>query len=310
MSAPLALSGGNPDTLKYFGTDGEGRKSNVVTGVYTFYPIPDIEVYFKRPANWSTNVRIHYFNAQPAGSLTASAWPGVAMTKVCGDWYRYRFSGVTSVGIVFNDGAGKQTADLTATQTNWYNNGWLNANPGITKPEAKFSADPGTIGIAPFSVTFNGSLSTACNGVQSYEWSFGNGQTGSGAQPTTIFSTPGTYTITLTVTDNEGQQGVTTGQVTVSAAAEGFWVYFKKPAAWANTVKIQYSGRMPGNTSIAFPGENMLQHCGPWYKYYFTNTDSYRHYFQRWWRQPVCRAASQPGNQFYRQPKSAGCATG
>lgn len=271
-TAAISLSGGNPDTLKYFGTDAEGRKSNVVTAVYSFYPIPDIEVYFKRPANWSTNVRIHFFNGQPAGSLSASTWPGVLMTKVCGDWYRYKFSGVTSIGIVFNDGAGKQTADLTATQTNWYNNGWLGTNPGITKPEANFSADPGLTGTAPFNVTFNGSLSTACNGVQGYEWDFGNGQSGSGAQPTTVFATPGTYNVTLTVTDNEGQKGTLTKQVKVNAATEGFWVYFKKPATWANTVKIQYSNRNPGNTSIPFPGENMILHCGPWYKYYFANT--------------------------------------
>lgn len=268
----IPLAGGSPDTLKYFGTDSEGRKSNVVTAVYTFYPIPDIVVYFKRPANWGTNVRIHFFNAQPAGSLTASAWPGVVMTRVCGDWYRYTFSGVTSIGLVFNDGAGKQTADLTATKTNWYNNGWLGTDPGITKPEANFGADPGLTGTAPFNVTFNGGLSTACNGVQAYEWNFGNGQTGSGAQPTTTFSSPGDYQVTLTVTDNEGQQGVTTKQVKVTAAAAGFWVYFKKPAAWANTVKIQYSNRNPGNLSNAFPGENMTLHCAPWYKYFFANT--------------------------------------
>lgn len=270
--AAIPFSGGSPDTLKYFGTDAGGMKSNVVTAIYTFYPIPDIEVFFKRPANWSTNVKIHYFNAQPVGSLTPSTWPGVAMTKVCGDWYRYKFSGVTNIGIVFNDGAGKQTADLTATQTNWYNNGWLGTDPGITKPEANFGADPGLTGTAPFNVTFNGGLSTACNGVQSYEWDFGNGQTGSGAQPTTVFTTPGNYNVSLTVTDNEEQKGTITKQVKVTSASEGFWVYFKKPAGWANSVKIQYSNRNPGNTSNAFPGDNMTLHCGPWYKYFFANT--------------------------------------
>jgi PKD repeat protein len=196
------------------------------------------------------------------------------MEKVCGDWYRYRFSGITSVGIVFNDGAGRQTADLVATQTNWYNNGWLGADPGITLPEANFSADPGLSGTAPFTITFNGALSTSCNGVQSYEWDFGNGQTGSGVQPTTIFTEPGNYVVTLTVTDNEGQKGSTTRTVSVQGAAAGFWVYFKKPNAWANSVKIQFTNRNPGNQSIAFPGVDMLPHCGDWYKYFFANTEA------------------------------------
>lgn len=271
-TTPLALSGGDPDTLKFFGTDAEGRKSNVLQAVYTFYPIPDIVVYFKRPANWTTNVRIHFFNAQPAGALANSVWPGQAMTKVCGDWYMYRFSGVTSIGIVFNDGAGRQTADLSTNKTNWFQGTWLGADPGITRPNAGFSADPGFSGTAPFSVTFNGSLSTACNGIQSYEWIFGNGQTGSGAQPTTTFNDPGTYPVKLIVTDNEGQKDSLTRNIQVTSATEGFWVYFRKPNAWANTVKIQYSNRMPGNQSIAFPGDNMIQHCGPWYKYFFANT--------------------------------------
>nr|MCU0388760.1 starch-binding protein [Chitinophagaceae bacterium] len=273
-TAPLALSGGDPDTLRFFGTDAEGRKSNVVKAVYTFYPIPDIIVYFKRPANWGTNVRIHFFNAQPAGSLANSVWPGQSMTKVCGDWYMYRFSGVTNIGIVFNDGAGRQTADLSTNKTDWYNGSWLGADPGITKPNVNFSADPGFSGSAPFAVTFNGSLSSACNGIQSYEWIFGNGQTGSGAQPTTTFSDPGSYPVKLIVTDNEGLKDSLTRNVQVTSAAEGFWVYFKKPASWANSVKIQYSNRMPGNQSIAFPGENMIQHCGSWYKYFFANTSA------------------------------------
>ncbi len=271
-TAPINLSGGSPDTLQFFGTDAEGRKGNVVKAIYSFFPIPDIIVYFKRPANWGANVRIHHFNAQPAGSLANSSWPGVAMTRVCGDWYMYRFSGVTSTGIVFNDGAGRQTADLSANKTNWYNGAWLGSDPGITKPQAAFSANPGLTGTAPFTVTFNGSLSTACNGVLGYEWSFGNGQTGNGAQPTTTFSSQGSYPVKLIITDNEGQKDSITQTIQVNPAAEGFWVYFKKPANWAGTVKIQYSNRHPGNLSNAFPGDNMTLHCGSWFKYFFANT--------------------------------------
>ena len=271
-TAPITLSGGDPDTLQFFGVDAEGRVSEIQKTIYTYYPIPDITVYFKRPANWSTNVRIHYFNTQPAGVLAPTSWPGLPMEKVCGDWYKFTVSGVTSLGIVFNDGAGKQTADLATTTTRYYDNGWLNNTPNITAPIAAFEAQPGLTGAAPFTVTFNGSLSTACNGVQSLNWNFGNGQTGSGPQPVTTYSNPGSYTVTLTVTDNSGEQVSTSQTITVTAAPTGFWVYFKKPDDWAAPIRLRYYNRLPGNSGIAAPGEAMVQHCGPWYKYYFANT--------------------------------------
>lgn len=273
-SGPIALSGGNPDTLKYIAIDAEGRQGEVQTGVYTYFPIPDITIYFKRPANWGTGVRIHYWNAQPANVLAATAWPGLPMTRVCGDWYSFRFSGVTSVNIVFNDGAGRQTGDLSATATAYYDNGWLNTAPDIEAPVANFSATPGLTGTAPFEVTLNGSLSTACNGITSYTWNFGNGQTGAGAQPTTVFATPGIYSVQLTVTDNAGKASVVSRTLTVNAAAAGFWVYFKRPANWGTNIRLRYWNRMPGNTSITAPGEAMTPHCGLWYKYFFANTSA------------------------------------
>ncbi|HRT88456.1 MAG TPA: PKD domain-containing protein, partial [Anaerohalosphaeraceae bacterium] len=44
-------------------------------------------------------------------------------------------------------------------------------------------------------------------GIASYEWSFGGGVTGSGANVSHAFTTAGYKTVTLTVTDNEGSTG-------------------------------------------------------------------------------------------------------
>src|SRR5256885_5282891 len=39
---------------------------------------------------------------------------------------------------------------------------------------------------------------------RSYAWTFGDGQSASGATPMHLYTTPGTYTVTLTVTDARG----------------------------------------------------------------------------------------------------------
>lgn len=51
--------------------------------------------------------------------------------------------------------------------------------------------------------------------VASYAWDFGDGKTGSGARPTHTYEEPGTYTVVLTVTDDDGETAERTEQVAV-----------------------------------------------------------------------------------------------
>lgn len=69
--------------------------------------------------------------------------------------------------------------------------------------------------------TFNGSGSTDPDGtVTSHAWNFGDTTTGSGATTSRTYTTPGTYPVTLTVTDNAGATSVpVTTNVTVTAPA-------------------------------------------------------------------------------------------
>jgi PKD repeat protein len=62
-------------------------------------------------------------------------------------------------------------------------------------------------------VSFTGASSTG--GISAYAWKFGDGATGSGAKPKHTYSKPGTYTVTLTVTDAAGFTSTRTLKVVV-----------------------------------------------------------------------------------------------
>jgi PKD repeat protein len=78
-------------------------------------------------------------------------------------------------------------------------------------PKANFSFTPASPVAAGTTVTFDASSSTAPNGatIVSYSWNFGDSSAlvnGSSSTATHTYTTPGTYTITLTVTDSTGRQ--------------------------------------------------------------------------------------------------------
>lgn len=76
--------------------------------------------------------------------------------------------------------------------------------PPNQAPVAAFSLSPAS-GTAPLPVSFDGSGSADPDGsIVDYAWDFGDGDTGSGQTTTHTYTTPGTYTPSLTVTDNDG----------------------------------------------------------------------------------------------------------
>lgn len=82
-------------------------------------------------------------------------------------------------------------------------------------PTAAFTAAPNGV-----SVAVDGSASTDPDGtIQSYAWTFGDGATATGRSASHTYAVSGTYTITLTVTDNVGATNSVTKAVTVAGNA-------------------------------------------------------------------------------------------
>ena len=117
--------------------------------------------------------------------------------------------------------------------------------PPMNQPPVA-DADGPYSGYVGYVVSFDGSDSYDTDGsITNYTWDFGDGSTGYGVSPTHIYTSPGTYIVTLTVKDNLGSTGTNTTTATIiEKPAEG-----KEPIADANGL---YHGLT--NQTIVFDG--------------------------------------------------------
>jgi len=91
---------------------------------------------------------------------------------------------------------------------------------GNIRPSASFTASP-TSGTAPLAVDFDASDSSDPDGsISSYNWSFGDGSTGTGVATSHTYNTAGTYTVHLTVIDGQGGTGSITQIIQVNTSGQ------------------------------------------------------------------------------------------
>ena len=166
----------------------------------------------------STNAATATFDAtassDPDGTIAGYAWDFGDGTNGTGATpsHTYSVSGTYHVKLTVTDNGGatgSTTNDVSVTV------------PANQPPTASFTATPTNL-----SVAFDGSGSSDPDGsIASYSWDFGDGSAaGSGVTPQHTYAAPGTYQVTLTVTDNQGATGSVTKAVTVTSvvAADAF----------------------------------------------------------------------------------------
>ena len=118
--------------------------------------------------------------------------------------HTYATGGTYVVQLVVTDNDGHQSAPFQTSVT----------VSGSPPPTASF-----TVGGTGLTADFDGSGSSDPGGlIVSYAWNFGDSATGTGSKPSHKYAAPGTYTVQLTVTDNDGNVASTTNPVTVAPA--------------------------------------------------------------------------------------------
>ena len=91
----------------------------------------------------------------------------------------------------------------------------LGAPPPVNQRPVAVIATPTVDGRT---VSLSGTGSSDPDGrIAAYAWTFGDGTTGTGARPNHTYAADGTYSVTLTVTDDDGATGSVARPVTVSA---------------------------------------------------------------------------------------------
>ncbi len=113
-----------------------------------------------------------------------------------------------------------------------------------TVPQVALTATPST-GYAPLTAQFDPGVSGGDLPL-TYQWSFGDGDTSTQANPSHVYTTPGTYTVTLEVTDANGDQATDTSDVVVTTNETPQATASATPDAGLAPLTVQFDAQASG----------------------------------------------------------------
>jgi chitodextrinase len=218
---------------------GETGTFDVVVSGITY--IANETIYIHGAGSYPINLTVNtsgppvFSGATPTGTGVSKSTSSLSITIQDPDGDSFNWTIETSPNVGSNSGSGASngpkfcsiTGLAYSTTYNWFVNatdgtGWTNKSysfktqskpsppgppgpgPGSTNQNPTADADGPYSGVIDEEITFDGSGSTDDGTITNYTWDFGDGNTGYGETMTHTYSSPDIYTVTLTVTDNEG----------------------------------------------------------------------------------------------------------
>jgi PKD repeat protein len=112
----------------------------------------------------------------------------------------------------------------------------VSLQPQAATPTASFTVNPPQASIGQQILLDASGSSPASGWITSYSWDFGDGHSASGVQAVHSYSSPGTYTVRLTVRDSQGRSGSAQRSINISGA-------WSPPPSTGNAPNM---GNMPG----------------------------------------------------------------
>ncbi|MEE9443188.1 MAG: PKD domain-containing protein [candidate division Zixibacteria bacterium] len=178
---------------------------------------------------------VYFYNAsQNADSYLWNFGDGTTSQDL-NPMHTYSAAGVYTISLTAYNSCG----DDTETKVNYVT--------VIAGPTADFSATP-ISGNSPMTVDFT-DLSTSDLVINSWDWNFGDGGTSGDQTPTHIYTAPGTYTVSLTVTDDCGDDNETKIEYinVIDTCAVDF---FAEPTEGCVETTVYFNGDATGDCNI------------------------------------------------------------
>jgi len=193
-------------TVALTATNASGSNTNTKTNYITVTPPAPVANFSGTPTSGTAPLAVSFTDSS-TNMPTSWSWTfGDGGTSVSQNpSHTYSTAGTYTVALTATNAGGSNTN----TKSNY-----ITVNPSGAAPVANFTGTP-TSGTVPLTVNFTDS---STNTPTSWSWAFGDGGTAVVKNPGHAYSSPGSYTVTLTATNAYGSDGETkTNYITASA---------------------------------------------------------------------------------------------
>jgi PKD repeat protein/Cu/Ag efflux protein CusF len=174
------------------------------------------------------------FTGTSTGYPTTYQWnfgDGTANDTTVSPTHIYNKCGVFTVVLTVSNTAGSNTKTVTSAVT--------------VRPTANFTGTP-TNGNTPLTVQFTDlSLGTPT----SWNWNFGDGQSSNTSSPSHTYSSAGTYSVVLTVTNAGGSDTITRSNYISVSLATPTAAFIGSPTSGSSPLSVQFTDQSTGNTA-------------------------------------------------------------